>query len=189
MNLYLIGLISVLPILYLIGNYLLNDVQICELKYTLYVLIVMIASVFTIPMFLLHPRSVRNIRLAAIVLNPFFSLFGLQYRLENVEVLDRVDGCIIVANHQSSIDFIGMMKLWPEYIRYCTILAKKELIYALPFGFAAWLAGVEFVDRKNRERAKETVAQLTKKVRAKSLRLWVFPEGNHHCQGIEFYSF
>jgi len=71
------------------------------------------------------------------------------------------------------------MKLWPKHIRYCTILAKKELIWALPFGLTAWLAGVEFIDRKNRERSSETMRLLNKKVQDKSLRLWVFPEGNH----------
>jgi lysophosphatidate acyltransferase len=122
---------------------------------------------------------VLNIRLASSIVNPIFNLFGIKYRIENAEVLDKEGACVIVANHQSSIDFIGMMKLWPEHIRYCTILAKKELIWALPFGLTAWLTGIEYVDRKNRERSSETMRLLTKKVQDKSLRLWIFPEGNY----------
>jgi len=131
------------------------------------------------PLFLIRPRNALNIRLASLILNPVFSLFGVKYRIENGKVLDKDGPCVIVANHQSSIDFIGMMKLWPENIRYCTILAKKELIWALPFGLSAWLAGLEYVDRKNRERASETMRHLTKKVQDKSLRLWIFPEGKY----------
>jgi lysophosphatidate acyltransferase len=120
-----------------------------------------------------------NIRIGSLLANPILNLFGIKYRIENAKVLDKEGPCVIVANHQSSIDFIGMMKLWPEHIRYCTILAKKELIWVLPFGLTAWLAGVEFIDRKNRERSSETMRLLNKKVQDKSLRLWVFPEGNH----------
>ena len=175
-NLCLIGFIPL--IIYLLGRYVFNEKQIYILKYTLYAALVMLMSIITIPMFLIRPRNASNIRLAALLLNPFFHLFGLKYRIENPEVLDREGPCVIVANHQSSIDFIGMMKLWPEHIRYCTILAKKEIFWALPFGFTAWLAGVEYVDRKNRERSSETMRFLMKKVQEKSLRMWIFPEGN-----------
>ena len=176
-NFSLIAFISSILIIYLLVQYILNEKQIYLLKYILYVALIMFWSVMTMPIFLLRPRHADNIRLAAIILNPMLDLFGLKYRIENEEVLKREGPCVIVANHQSSIDFIGMMKLWPNSIRYCTVLAKKELIWALPFGFTAWLAGVEFVDRQNRIRSSETMRLLKKKVQEKSLRLWIFPEG------------
>jgi lysophosphatidate acyltransferase len=147
----------------------------------------MLASIITIPLFLIRPRNAFNIRLGSLIINPVLNLFGIKYRIENAEVLDKEGPCVIVANHQSSIDFIGMMKLWPEHIRYCTILAKKELSWALPFGFTAWLAGVEYVDRKNRERASETMRLLTKKVQDQSLRLWIFPEGNSLKRTVDYH--
>jgi len=150
-----------------------------KLKYTLYAAFIMLLSILTIPIFLIRPRHAFNIRLGSLLVNPILNLFGIKYRIENAEVLNKEGPCVIVANHQSSIDFIGMMKLWPDYIRYCTILAKKELIWALPFGLTAWLAGVEYVDRKNRERSSETMRLLTKKVQDKSLRIWIFPEGSY----------
>ena len=178
-NIYLIALISSILIIYLFVQYILNEKQIYMLKYTLYVALVMCLSVLTIPIFLIRPRNADNIRLAAMMLNPLLDRFGWKYRIENGDVFNREGACIIVANHQSSIDFIGMMKLWSKSIRYCTILAKKEIIYALPFGFTAWLAGVEFVDRQNRIRSSETMRVLAEKIREKSLKLWIFPEGKH----------
>ncbi|CAF1279125.1 unnamed protein product [Adineta ricciae] len=161
-------------------HYILNEQQLFKLKYTLYASLVILYSIILPPIFLLHPRSALNIRLSAIGLNPFLRLFGLKYRVENGQVLDDGKSCVIVANHQSSIDFIGMMYLWPKHIHYCTILAKQELLWAGPFGPSSWLAGVEFVDRKNRQRAAETMKNLIEKLKTQSLRLWVFPEGTRN---------
>ncbi|CAF2719519.1 unnamed protein product [Rotaria sp. Silwood2] len=184
LSLWIIGLISIIIVIYLFAEYFLNEKQIHTIKYILYVTVVMLLSIILIPVFLIRPRSVLNIRLASRIMNPIFNLLGIKYRIENGQVLDKDEPCVIVANHQSSIDFIGMMQLWPEHIRYCTILAKKELFWALPFGFTAWLAGVEYVDRKSRERSSETMRNLTKKVQDKSLRLWVFPEGTRNMNDI-----
>ena len=174
-----LSLISIIILIYILVQYVLNEKQIHFIKYTLYIVYVMSLSIVIMPLFLIRPLHASNIRLAALFLNPVLSLFGIKYRIENAQVLDKVGPCVIVANHQSSIDFIGMMQLWPKHVRYCTILAKRELFWALPFGFTAWLAGLEYVDRKNRKRATETMGPLTKKVQNESLRLWVFPEGKY----------
>lgn len=176
-NLFIIGMIPIIIIAYILVQYVLNERQVYQIKYVLYVTVCMGAAIILQPFFLLRARNAINIRLGALTLNPILRLFGVTYRVENGKVLSKDGPCIIVANHQSSIDFIGMMYIWPEYIRYCTILAKKELIYAGPFGISSWLAGVEFVDRKNRDRSKETMRQILEKITQKSLRLWIFPEG------------
>lgn len=174
---FFLGLLVLGVLLYLLVQYVLNEKQIYNVKYALYVMFVMLMAVVLLPVFLIRPRHVLNIRTAALFLNPVLRLFGIRYRVERAQVLDTDKPCVIVANHQSSIDFIGLMHLWPEHVRYCTILAKSELIWALPFGFTAWLAGLEYVNRKNRQQANQTMQNLTEKVRNKSLRLWVFPEG------------
>lgn len=175
---FFVELVLFLLVIYLLARFVLNEHHVCQLKYVAYVAIVMIHSLFLPPLFLFRPRNALNIRFAALVLNKFFKYFGVDYRVENGDVLKNDKPCVIVANHQSSIDFIGMMSIWPDYVKKCTILAKKELILAGPFGPGSWLAGVEFVDRKNRERAKETMDALTKKIQETSLRLWIFPEGS-----------
>ena len=164
-------------VIYLLARFVFNEHLVCQLKLVAYVSLVMFYAIILPPVYLLRPRNVFNIRLAAITINPLLRLFGLDYRVENGEVLMNDQPCVIVANHQSGLDFIGMMHIWPKYVRHCTILAKKELIWAGPFGPSSWLSGVEFVDRKNRERANEKMHQLMKKIKEKSLRLWIFPEG------------
>ncbi|UJR36445.1 hypothetical protein I4U23_029168 [Adineta vaga] len=179
-SLLLIGILLISIIIYLIVQYVLNEQQLFKLKYALYVSLVMLFAIILPPIFMLHPRNALNIRLSAIGLNPLLRLFGIKYRVDNGQVLDDDKPCVIVANHQSSIDFIGMMYLWPKHIQYCTILAKKELIWAGPFGPSAWLSGIEFVDRKSRQRSIETMKYIVEKLKTKSLRLWVFPEGTRN---------
>ena len=36
-------------------------------------------------------------------------------------------------------------------------IAKKELFYAMPFGFTAWLCGTRFIDRSNPDKAKASM--------------------------------
>ena len=56
-------------------------------------------------------------------------------------------GCVVVLNHQHSLDVLALFHLWPEMLR-CTTLAKRELLYFTgPFGWAAWLCGTTFIDR------------------------------------------
>ncbi|CAF2399573.1 unnamed protein product [Rotaria sp. Silwood2] len=179
-SLFIIDVIVMIIIIYLLTQYVLNERQLFKLKYAFYVTIVMLCAIILQPIFFLRPCNALNIRLASIVLNPIFRLLGLKYHVENAQVLDKDKPCIIVANHQSSIDFIGMMHIWQEHIRYCTILAKKELLWVVPFGISSWLAGVEFIDRKNRQQASETMFYIMKKIQNKSLRLWIFPEGTRN---------
>lgn len=180
----ILGAILIIFFIYILMQYVLNEKQIYFIKYFLYVGLVMLMSVLIIPFFLIRPRHASNICLAALFLNPFFKLFGLRYRIENGAVFDRLGPCVIVANHQSSIDFIGMMHMWPLHILNCTILAKKEIFWALPFGLTAWLAGLEYVDRKNRQNSTQTMGRLTAKIPRDSLSVWIFPEGYSFAQSL-----
>ncbi|XP_029721930.2 1-acyl-sn-glycerol-3-phosphate acyltransferase alpha [Aedes albopictus] len=59
----------------------------------------------------------------------------------------------------------------------CTVIAKKELLYTGPFGIAAWLSGLIFIDRKNAEKAHTAMNECTDMLKEKRTKLWVFPEG------------
>ena len=176
-NLLIIGTILMILFIYLLARYILTERQLCKFKYAFFVSLVILHTTILLPIFSLRPRNALNIRLAAIAMNPLFRLLGIKYRVENSEVLDIDEPCVIVANHQSSIDLIGMMHIWPQHVRYGTVLAKKELIWAGIFGIGSWLAGVEFIDRKNRQQSDTTMRHMINKIKTKSLRLWVFPEG------------
>lgn len=59
----------------------------------------------------------------------------------------------------------------------CICIAKKELIYAFPFGFAIWLSGFMFIDRKNPVKAKQDMSNVIAYLKKTNTKLWVYPEG------------
>ncbi|RNA12802.1 1-acyl-sn-glycerol-3-phosphate acyltransferase alpha [Brachionus plicatilis] len=145
------------------------------LKYVTYALIVIVVATFTIFLCLLRPCDARNVAVVAKVLSFFFQIFQIDIQLENSKYFQSKEPFILVCNHQSSLDFLTMMKVWPG--GNCTPLAKKELFYSGPFGLAIWLCGITFIDRLNPQKARGTIDKLAKKINDENLRVWIYPEG------------
>lgn len=59
-----------------------------------------------------------------------------------------------MANHQTSLDTLGLIKLWPIMGR-CTILANKQMIFG--HLLSTWLSGLIFIDREKTEQAKSII--------------------------------
>lgn len=58
-----------------------------------------------------------------------------------------------------------------------TLIVKKEILYLVPFGQLSWLAGVEFVNRKNSAQANKVLDDCERLLVNKSIKIWVYPEG------------
>ena len=69
-----------------------------------------------------------------------------------------------------------MFDIWPV-MNKCTVVAKKELFWAWPFGLAAWLCGLIFIDRMRAEKAKSAINTAIDYIKEKKIKLWIFPEG------------
>lgn len=143
-------------------------------------------------------------RLASSLCHHISTLLGLRWELRGREHLEKDRACIIVANHQSSLDILGMFDLWPVMDK-CTVIAKKEIFYAWPVGLGAWLCGLIFIDRMNSAKARAVLNSATKEIRDKKvksrawialiinqlsatfvalqIKLWIFPEGTRHNTG------
>ena len=104
------------------------------LKFSLYYLWLMLASLLIIPLSLTRPGSVDNARLGARMMNPLTKILGIHWKLRgHVELLRLRAPCVIVANHQSSVDLLGMFHIWDRVGRMAAI-AKHSLLYYGPFG-------------------------------------------------------
>ena len=85
------------------------------------------------------------------------------------DLLKRPEACVVVANHQSSIDVLGMFVIWGrssilngcvlsllimvfllDRLKRVAALAKQSLMYYGSFGITAFLCGTVFVDRSPR---------------------------------------
>lgn len=58
----------------------------------------------------------------------------------------------------------GMFDIW-HVMDKCTVVAKKELLYAWPFGAAAWLCGLIFIDRVHATKAHDSMNEAAKKIK------------------------
>ncbi|KAK3524555.1 hypothetical protein QTP70_029867 [Hemibagrus guttatus] len=105
---------------------------------------------------------------------------GLRYEVSGWEHLQTEGPYVIISNHQSSLDVLGMMEVLPDR---CTIIAKKELLWAGTVGMVCWLGGIVFINRKKTSDAKSVMADTAKIMLHDKIRLWVFPEGTRNQKG------
>lgn len=80
-----------------------------------------------------------------------------------------------------------MFDIWPV-MNKCTVVAKRELFYAWPFGLAAWLSGLIFINRVRSNEAKNILNSAQHIIKEKRIKLWVYPEGTRRNTG-EIHSF
>ncbi|XP_017767110.1 PREDICTED: 1-acyl-sn-glycerol-3-phosphate acyltransferase alpha [Eufriesea mexicana] len=173
----LIGFILILPFLYEMSRTFRY-----YFKFFLYYGYLMLSSIVFLPIMMFRPRNVKNFVLASSVCSCFTNFLGVRWELRGKEHLEQERACIIVANHQSSLDVMGMFQIWP-IMEKCTVVGKKEIFYAWPFGLAAWFCGLIFIDRMNSEKARSVINTATNHIKAKKIKLWIFPEGTRRNTG------
>ncbi|XP_014249074.1 1-acyl-sn-glycerol-3-phosphate acyltransferase beta-like isoform X2 [Cimex lectularius] len=157
--------------------------------YTFYVLYVSTFGLLLVPIFLLRPKNIDNLTIAGIIMKYFTKVLGITWYLEKgKDILKEQRGAVIVANHQSVLDVMGMWNIW-EIMGRCTAVAKREIMYVAPFGPVAWLAGLVFIDRSNPKKAKEQLKKTAYLVKEKKTKLWLFPEGTRNQKGKELLPF
>lgn len=76
----------------------------------------------------------------------------------------------------------GMFDIWPV-MNKCSVVAKKELFFAWPFGLAAWLCGLIFINRMNSESSRDHLTKASNNLKNKKIKLWIFPEGTRRNTG------
>lgn len=152
----------------------------CWVKFSVYYVWLMLASLVMIPLSLARPGSVDNARIGAKLMKPMNSLLGISWSLRgNVELLSLTQPYVIVANHQSSVDILGMFHIW-EMVGRMTVIAKQSLMYYGTFGITAYLCGTVFIDRTNIKEAANKINSVAQTLIPGQVKLWVFPEGTRN---------
>ncbi|XP_064648981.1 1-acyl-sn-glycerol-3-phosphate acyltransferase alpha-like [Lineus longissimus] len=152
-----------------------------QIKFLLYYTLVNVIALISMPIFLFRPFDVENYRIVGwMLLKTVHFIMQIKIDIRNKENTLSDKPAIMVCNHQSSIDLLGMMSIWPSR---CTGMAKKSLLYAGPFGPSAWLAGTIFIDRFQPGKARETMRGTVDLIKKKNVKVWVFPEGTRNHDG------
>uniref|UniRef100_H3BFV1 1-acyl-sn-glycerol-3-phosphate acyltransferase n=1 Tax=Latimeria chalumnae TaxID=7897 RepID=H3BFV1_LATCH len=143
---------------------------------------VLCLATVAIPLCLLKSRgrSVENMRLLQCLLWHIKYMYGLKLEVTGLEHFQVKGPFVVISNHQSSLDLMGMMEVLPER---CVQIAKKELLYAGSLGVACWLGGIIFIDRKSISDAKSVMAEAAQTMVKDNVRVWVFPEGTRNADG------
>jgi lysophosphatidate acyltransferase len=89
---------------------------------------------------------------------------GVSYRIVGAEHLSRDRAAVVICNHQSMLDFLGMCFLWPVAGKLAAV-AKREILFVWPFGVIAWLSGTVFINRKRPGESQETVNNMEDKIK------------------------
>lgn len=76
----------------------------------------------------------------------------------------------------------GMFDIWPV-MNKCTVIAKRELFFAWPFGLAAWLAGLIFINRMQSDGTRKQLTVAANNIKNKKIKMWIFPEGTRRNTG------
>lgn len=103
---------------------------------------------------------------------------GVRIEVEGIEHLARGRCQVLAGNHASNFDiYVVAQVLRPYYYRF---VAKKELQYIPIFGWALWLSGTPFVDRRNSPKAQATMRRLFARMRTSGMTAVMFPEGTRN---------
>ncbi|XP_062829803.1 1-acyl-sn-glycerol-3-phosphate acyltransferase alpha isoform X2 [Anolis carolinensis] len=105
-------------------------------------------SIVLVPVMVLRGRNVANMRLLRLVMLPLKYILGIKLNVRGATNLNLKGPYVMVANHQSNVDFLGMFQILPDR---CTLIVKKEILYYFTIGMVTWLSGFIFIDRKNRD--------------------------------------
>ncbi len=109
----------------------------------------------------------------------FFSA-GIKVNIQGLEHLDKNASYIFMSNHLSHLDVAAFMAKLPFKIRF---FAKKELLNIPIFGQALYMSKHIIIDRKNTERAKESINKAKQKIKKYGFSVLVFPEGTRSKTG------
>ncbi|GGI69383.1 1-acyl-sn-glycerol-3-phosphate acyltransferase [Shewanella hanedai] len=133
----------------------------------------LLAFVFGGLVCLLRPRHRDNVHMFAKIFSYAAPVLGIKVIVRKPSVAT-TEPCVFLANHQNNFDMFTHTAAVPKGT---VSLGKKSLAWVPFFGQIYWLSGNILIDRKNRNRAFETMAQTAKKIKDKCLSIWIFPEG------------
>lgn len=151
------------------------------MKFGLYYISMTFAAAAMTPFAALQPQKTTNLLLPNRFMRFVATLLGLEWQvtpdsMPNLQMTPK--SAVVVVNHQSSLDVLGLLTtLWPLFDGKLSCVAKKSLLWAGPFGLAAYLSGVTFIDRAKAKEAHNLLMGAVQAGKTSGIKVLVFPEG------------
>ncbi|XP_032067061.1 LOW QUALITY PROTEIN: 1-acyl-sn-glycerol-3-phosphate acyltransferase alpha [Thamnophis elegans] len=141
---------------------------------------ILFLAIIAIPICAVRGRDVENMRVLRFMLLHIKYLYGIKIEVRGTENFNIKEPYVVVSNHQSSLDLLGLMEVLPSR---CVPIAKKELMYMGTVGLACWLGGIIFINRKKTNDAISVMSEAAQTMLSQDGRVWVFPEGTRNHNG------
>ncbi len=142
------------------------------------IILMTIALVFicvcSILLCIVRPFHRNNVYHTAKYLGKITKILGLDVELRIPDSVKNSSPVVYICNHQNSYDiFTAPNAVLPNTVS----VGKKSLKWIPFFGQMYWLTGNILIDRKNTNKAMNTIALTAKKINEKNISVWLFPEG------------
>ncbi|USD37049.1 MULTISPECIES: 1-acylglycerol-3-phosphate O-acyltransferase [Ferrimonas] len=135
--------------------------------------LLVVVSLMGMLLCLLRPFHRNNVHYTAKVFSSVAPVLGIKV-IHRGHQSDSDEPVVYVSNHQNNYDlFTHTGSVPPGTVS----MGKKSLKWIPFFGQLYWLTGNILIDRANRSKAVRTLQQAAEKITAKSLSVWIFPEG------------
>ncbi|XP_051697025.1 1-acyl-sn-glycerol-3-phosphate acyltransferase beta isoform X1 [Oryctolagus cuniculus] len=125
-------------------------------------------------------RTVENMSIISWFVRGFKYVYGIRFEVRGRPKLEVEQPCVIISNHQSILDMMGLMEVLP---RRCVQVAKRELLFLGPVGLVMYLGGVFFINRQRSSTAVSVMADLSERMVRENLKVWIYPEGTRNTNG------
>lgn len=125
-------------------------------------------------------RTVENMSIISWFVRSFKYIYGLRFEIKGRRKLEVDHPCVIISNHQSILDMMGLMETLPQR---CVQIAKRELLFTGPVGLIMYLGGVIFINRQRSRTAMTVMADVGERMVSENLKVWIYPEGTRNDNG------
>jgi 1-acyl-sn-glycerol-3-phosphate acyltransferase len=123
---------------------------------------------------IVRPFRRNNVYYASQLMGKVSWILGLKIEIRVPDTVKNKGPFVYICNHQNSYDiFTVSAAVQPATVS----IGKKSLKWIPFFGQMYWLTGNILIDRKNSNKAMNTIALTAKKIKEKQLSVWLFPEG------------
>ena len=109
-----------------------------------------------------------------------FFVFGVKLDIRNIQNTNKREASIYAANHASPLDIPAMFLSLPVPGYF---ISKMELKKIPLMGWYMTISGMIFIDRKNREKAMESMRKAGEQIK-KGKNVIVYPEGTRSKTGV-----
>uniref|UniRef100_G1LBB2 1-acyl-sn-glycerol-3-phosphate acyltransferase n=1 Tax=Ailuropoda melanoleuca TaxID=9646 RepID=G1LBB2_AILME len=125
-------------------------------------------------------RTLSSLRIIRWFVMKFKYVLGLRFETKGLQKLEVDHPCVIISNHQSILDMMGLMEALPER---CVQVAKRELLFLGPVGLVIYLGGIFFINRQQSRTARTVMADVGERMVKDNLKVWIYPEGTRNDNG------